>query len=291
MTQNYTAKRNAQYRSRLHEAACMEETQKALNALADLHERGAVPPLLSGFRTVKSVAEAVRLRCNQVPNGYHAYLTTQHGSYYDDTPEGLALQRLIASGDTLERERQAKIANLETKVRGMKMAGFFPTPPSLAEQLVDLADIQPGDEVLEPSAGVGSIAEVVRDRYANATLLCVEQNVDLVEILRLKGFDVVAGDFLQVGGTVNRVIMNPPYEHRQDAAHVMHAYSLLSPGGRLVGLVSAGLFFGSDAKCVRFREWFYEVDGHRLDTLEGAFNGNDAFRKTDVTVALIVINA
>jgi hypothetical protein len=35
---------------------------------------------------------------------------------------------------------------------------FFETPEWLAKKMVDIADIQPGDRVLEPSAGRGAIA-------------------------------------------------------------------------------------------------------------------------------------
>jgi tRNA G10 N-methylase Trm11 len=34
---------------------------------------------------------------------------------------------------------------------------LFPTPPELADRMVELADIRPGQQVLEPSAGTGRI--------------------------------------------------------------------------------------------------------------------------------------
>jgi hypothetical protein len=291
-TQRYTARRHSFYRSRLHDADCMRETQKALRALALAHARGEVPPSVAMFRKVSDVADAMSLEAEHVSNGYHPYLSTKYGVYLDKSADAQALQQLVRDGGAHEsdeqRQRRTEIENLETRVRGMKLPGFFPTPPKLAEVLVDLANIQPGDEVLEPSAGIVSLAQAIRDNNPTADLVCVEQNVDLIEVLRLKGFETIAGDFLRVEGQVNRIVMNPPYERRQDAEHVMHAYSLLAPGGRLVALTSVSLFQAEDAKCVVFREWFDDIGATRFATLEDAFNDSDAFRQTGVTVAVII---
>jgi predicted RNA methylase len=241
---------------------------------------------------VKEIASAMHLDSDHVSNGYHPYLSTKHGVYLDKSANAQALQQFVRDGGAGEsdeqRQRRTAIENLVTKVRGMQLPGFFPTPPKLAELLVDLANIQPGDEVLEPSAGIGSLAEAIRDKHPGADLTCVEQNADLVEVLRLKGFETIAGDFLKVSGQVHRIVMNPPYERRQDAEHVLHAFSLLAPGGRLVALTSVSLFQADDAKCVAFRQWFDDVGATRFATLEDAFNNSDAFRQTGVTVAVIL---
>ena len=36
--------------------------------------------------------------------------------------------------------------------------------------------------------------------------------------------------------------MNPPFENGRDIDHVTHALSLLKPGGRLVAIMSEGVF-------------------------------------------------
>lgn len=40
---------------------------------------------------------------------------------------------------------------------------FFPTPAETAKAMIDAADIQGSMAVLEPSAGMGHIAEQIRD--------------------------------------------------------------------------------------------------------------------------------
>ncbi len=45
---------------------------------------------------------------------------------------------------------------------------LFPTPPALAARMAQLADIQPGDLVLEPSAGTGNILTAIRDGTASS---------------------------------------------------------------------------------------------------------------------------
>lgn len=49
-----------------------------------------------------------------------------------------------------------------------KELGFFPTPADLSAEIVLLAKVRPGDHVLEPSAGSGSLA--VAARKAGATV-------------------------------------------------------------------------------------------------------------------------
>ena len=41
--------------------------------------------------------------------------------------------------------------------------GFFETPPNLAKRVVDLAQLEAGMVVLEPSAGRGGLANVIAE--------------------------------------------------------------------------------------------------------------------------------
>lgn len=71
---------------------------------------------------------------------------------------------------------------------------FFPTPKETAQRMVAEAGIEPGMKVLEPSAGNGNIAEVIRAAGVNPDV--VEQSPRLREILEAKGFNVVERDFM-----------------------------------------------------------------------------------------------
>ena len=50
---------------------------------------------------------------------------------------------------------------------------FFETPPELAKRLVEMANIQPLETVLEPSAGKGAIAQYIDDGFSCD---CIELN-------------------------------------------------------------------------------------------------------------------
>lgn len=89
-----------------------------------------------------------------------------------------------------------KVKQMERAMIGRRNDGldFFPTPESVADEMVAAADIQPGMRVLEPSAGMGHIAE--RIRAAGTEPEVGEFANDRRELLEAKGFTVVAQDFL-----------------------------------------------------------------------------------------------
>ena len=141
--------------------------------------------------------------------------------------------------------------------------GWFPTPPLIVDQMLDLAPWD-GGEILEPSAGEGAIATVIRNIWPDAELylLCVERNEQRAKVLEAKGFSVVQADFLTypLPSVFTRCWLNPPFENGQDITHTLRAYSLLAPGGKLVGIISQGPFFRQDRQACKFREWLAAFD-------------------------------
>jgi phospholipid N-methyltransferase len=134
---------------------------------------------------------------------------------------------------------------LKTGVRVVSAPSLFPTPPSLAERLIQLADIRPGHKVLEPSAGTGRILDAISQNCVlleHGDWVAVELNLDLARVLaaRYHWFKVVQEDFLQFSGRFDRIVMNPPFENGADIKHIQHAFSLLNPGGRLVAICAGG---------------------------------------------------
>jgi hypothetical protein len=89
-----------------------------------------------------------------------------------------------------------KVKQLERAMVGRRNDGldFFPTPETTADEMVAAADIQPGMRVLEPSAGMGHIAERIRASGVEPEV--GEIGSDRSELLEAKGFNVVAQDFL-----------------------------------------------------------------------------------------------
>lgn len=164
---------------------------------------------------------------------------------------------------------------------------FFETPQAIVDMIVERLEIEPGMVVLEPSAGMGAIARIMRD--AGGSVECVEINERMVDHLMQDDFAVHCEDFLildpPVAGMlkeagkeprwidehVDRVGMNPPFSRSQDILHVRHAFEWLKPGGRLVAIMGIGWTFRQDRKATEFREWLEALDGEREPLPDNAF--------------------
>lgn len=119
---------------------------------------------------------------------------------------------------------------------------LFPTPVTLARRMVELADIEPGMRVLEPSAGTGRILDALPE---HCSVVAVEINPTLGGRLDAAGCAVVVGDFLTctpaaLWGHFDRVVMNPPFVNADDIKHIRHALTFIRPGGRLVAICAGG---------------------------------------------------
>jgi protein-L-isoaspartate O-methyltransferase len=116
---------------------------------------------------------------------------------------------------------------------------LFPTPYELVRRMVEMAEIKPGDHVLEPSAGTGRILEAIQAAGGIAT--AVEINYELVQGLRSRFDDVRHADFMEAHfNPFDAIVMNPPFAGAQDVDHIMHAFSMLKVGGRLVAICANG---------------------------------------------------
>ncbi len=134
-----------------------------------------------------------------------------------------------------------------------KKYGYFPTPPEVAKRLIDLAEIEAGMSVLEPSAGQGGIADFIPQ---GCLIDCIELLPDNVAVLAKKGYMVQACDFLSIEPKplYDRAVMNPPFEKQADIDHVTHAWGCVRPGGKLAAIMSAGVLFRENRKSAMFRE-------------------------------------
>lgn len=120
---------------------------------------------------------------------------------------------------------------------------FYPTPQRLAAVAAKLAEVEESHQCLEPSAGLGALAEFLpRERT-----LCVEVSELHCKVLEAKGYDALQKDFLDFddGRRFDRILMNPPFSQGRAAAHLEHAANLLAPGGRIVAILPAS-FAGKD---------------------------------------------
>ena len=165
-------------------------------------------------------------------------------------------RQLAREAKAPEREKAAQEAAPFDAIKGALKAGvqiavapqLFPTPAALAARMVELAEIQPGMCVLEPSAGTGNLAKAIRGAVPGAHLDLIEIDPRLCSILQASGFEVSCCDFLAASmpvcpdseGGHDCVLMNPPFSKGQDVAHILHALKFLKRGGRLVTLCAAG---------------------------------------------------
>jgi hypothetical protein len=158
------------------------------------------------------------------------------------------------------------VSMLESGVVPAKNAeAFFPTPREVVERMLDLAmmpDVQRKPRCLEPSAGVGAIALLVRGLYPQYEIHCVESNTERAMKLAQVGLPHVWNeDFLTwkpAAATYHRILMNPPFSVPDDSTawitHLRRALVLLHPDGVLVSVVPSGCMHRTDRKHLTFRD-------------------------------------
>jgi hypothetical protein len=196
--------------------------------------------------------------------------------------EFVNLSATVATPDPIKALERAMIGRVKDGL------DFFPTPQNIAQEMIDIADIKIGMTALEPSAGMGHIAEMIRDAGVEPDV--VEYSAGRRELLEAKGFNVVGNDFMDIkDASYDRIIMNPPFSDRRDIEHVKHAYSLLKQGGRLVSVMGEGAFFGQDQKAVQFRDWLDGVGGSSEKLGEGSFNDPSLPVTTGASTRMVVI--
>jgi predicted RNA methylase len=163
--------------------------------------------------------------------------------------------------------------------------GQFDTPEALAEQVVDMADVQAGMAVLEPSAGIGRIASAVRQ--VGAFVTCWEIDAKRLGKLEPIAHSLNAGDFLASTPTetFDRVVMNPPFAKQADIRHVLHAYRFLIPGGRLVAIMSNSVMFRDNKLTTEFRDFVTAHGGTMKALPEGSFKSSG----TGVNTCIVTI--
>ncbi|GGO62971.1 DUF3560 domain-containing protein [Nonomuraea cavernae] len=164
----------------------------------------------------------------------------------------------------------------------------FVSPPAVVARLMELAEIEPGMTVLEPSAGTGNIALAAVE--LGAVVDCVELDNNLVEVLasRVPGTNLLyRHDFLETDasqlGTYDRIVMNPPFSGGKDIAHVTHALDFLKPGGRLVAVMGGGVAFHKVKAAAEFRQ-LVEDRGGSITALPA-----DAFKSAGITVTTVIV--
>lgn len=117
---------------------------------------------------------------------------------------------------------------------------YYPTPEHIARRVVEWADIKPGEQVLEPSAGQGAIADQITKE---ALIYCMDISKLHCDVLRAKGYErVQCKDFLTYQTSIasfDAIVLNPPFADGRAESHVKHAAGMLKEGGVLVAVLPA----------------------------------------------------
>lgn len=197
---------------------------------------------------------------------------------------------------------------------------FYPTPESVAEELLKDIDLRQFQYILEPSAGKGDLAKFVvgkrwkvsnryhwrnpktgeiltdeghmpeNDRewseaFRQVDIECIEIDPALRNILEGEGLRVVHDDFLtyETQKRYDLIVMNPPFDAGAD--HLMKAMDLMQRGGTIACILNAETLRNPYSyKRQELLEKLEEYDAE-IRYVENAFA--DAERQTDVSVALI----
>jgi predicted RNA methylase len=169
---------------------------------------------------------------------------------------------------TASLENMLRLLPTQTK-RSAEMEQFqqFSTPPNIAYIAAWCADINDGDVVLEPSAGIGGLA--LWPKAWGATVYGNELSKRRLELLNQLGLDGTFNfnaeqidNMLPESIKPTAIIMNPPFSAtagrmssnstKNAEAHIEQALYRLEDGGRLVAILGRGM--ADDASA--FKSWW-----------------------------------
>jgi hypothetical protein len=161
---------------------------------------------------------------------------------------GKELDRRENSGTSFDDAITDYYGNQKQKSGRNNRAGddYYPTPEPVGFKMVEWADMDEDDSVLEPSAGHGAIARYVP--MANQ-LTAIEPSGTLFGRLQLTAGGGLnrkyEQDVFENYHIVNKhdvVLMNPPYGHAGATAmeHLKKAFGHLSEGGRVLAIIPRG---------------------------------------------------
>lgn len=246
----------------------MQIDNEVLNALSNAHTEGAI------LKLVGQLDRPLYTRTNKVLEAAGGKWNRKAGGHVFEGDAADAMDQIILTGE---------IPSLKTRAQ---LFMYFPTPANVAQMVIDLADIQPGMSVLEPSAGRGSLAYPAADKGAKVE--CIELMTENFESLShpniTKKFQC---DFLSLTPCLvlfDRIVMNPPFNKQDDIKHVQHAVKFLKPTGRLVSVMSSGVTFRDNKLTTEFRAMVSERGGEIIPLESGSFAESGTMVNTVIVV-------
>lgn len=166
---------------------------------------------------------------------------------------------------------------------------FYGTPDSLANRLVELAEIEQYDNVLEPSAGQGAIIKAIHRKNPHLLVHYFElMPLNRTFLEKLPNTEFIKDNFLAVKmpGLFHKIIANPPFSKNQDINHILKMYDCLVMGGRIVTIASKHWQYASGGKEQAFKEWLNDLNAEIIDVPAGEFKESG----TNISTCIIVID-
>jgi len=165
---------------------------------------------------------------------------------------------------------------------------YSPSEDTFLLAAAAVAEVRPGDQVIEVGTGSGYVAAQIRSR--SASLVTTEINPHAAAAAHARGIDVVRTDLVQgICGKFDLVLFNPPYlptecDERIDdwfefaldggpsgrsviARFAQEIRHILAPGGRILLLISS--LTGPEEVCILFRERGMTAEVVKREALEG----------------------
>lgn len=179
-----------------------------------------------------------------------------------------------------------QIANGESR-NLKKEFQFFGTPDALADRLVELSNVKPDDQVLEPSAGQGAIVKALLRAGVKEVSGYELMEVNRMFLSKIDGFRLLGNDFLQeIDEMFDVIVANPPFAKNQDIDHIYRMFDCVRKGGRIVSVASTHWRHSSNSKETKFRKWLNDLNAQIIDVPAGVFSESG----TSVPTTIIVID-
>lgn len=152
---------------------------------------------------------------------------------------------------------------------------FYNTPEATTKRLLELIDFKIENmEVLEPSAGQGSILKLLKEKYDNNNnnfYYCEYLDYNKQEIEKnIKGVNFICNDFLKIREYTDKqfdlIVANPPFNKNQDVEHVTKMIEILKDGGVVISILSNSWRKKQNQK--RIKEFLSLLNNYDVELIE-----------------------
>jgi hypothetical protein len=189
---------------------------------------------------------------------------------------GFIFDRQISSIDEL----------LGNNIKVKKDIQLFETPESIADKLVEYAEIDNYQTILEPSAGRGRIIKSIQKVCSCQIDYCEINDVNRKYLDEIKNINFLEEDFLKLktNKKYTRILANPPFAKNQDIDHIMKMYELLSEKGILVSISSNHWQMAKEKKCQEFRKFIEYTNAEVIELQNGDFKESGTLVKGNIII-------